>query len=43
MAKDGAHYPTKEFKDNFKSIDWSSTKENKIERKKEKKRSPRDN
>jgi|TARA_R110000803_G_scaffold161677_1_gene225324 hypothetical protein len=34
MAKDGKHYPTKEFKNNFKSIDWSLTKENKFDKKK---------
>ena len=34
MAKDGKHYPTKEFKNNFQSIDWSSTKEKKSGKKK---------
>ena len=34
MAKDGIHYPTKEFTNNFDSIDWSSTKEKKRGKKK---------
>ena len=35
MAKDGIHYPTKKFSNNFDSIDWSSTKEKPSEKKKQ--------